>query len=207
MSRRQSKSGTMGKRNMDGRRRGGGGVAGPGARAAGPSEEGVFRQFHDLCPAIAEAETRTLILLRDDRDMPAGEYGFVEAFCSGPDCDCRRAMFFVMRRDRDDDRAPPRHVGTFAFGWEPLSFYRAWMRGDDPEAARAMKGPSVEPNGPPCAYGRPLLDLFVRLCLSDGSYVERVARHYARFKQALRQGAGAAGRREPPAGSDPGAGP
>jgi len=157
----------------------------PGSPRPEAMEDGVFRWLYHLCPSVAQAETRTLTLLRSTAGVPPGEYGFVEAFCSGAACDCRRVMLFVMRRDQG--QAAPEHVATLGFGWEPLSFYRKWMRGDV-DLARDAKGPCVEPNGPPCAYGRALLELFSETCLSDERYVERVARHYAMFKQRLRHG-------------------
>lgn len=142
---------------------------------------GVFRTLHETHPEIAERETRTLTLQRKHRGVPAGEYAFAEAFCAGRDCDCRRTMFLVFRRESDDSLAE--HVLTIGYGWEPPAFYVRWA--GDMDMARAMKGPALEPNSPPCAYGNGLLEIFDETCLSSPTYVKRVKRHYEIFKEAL----------------------
>ena len=54
--------------------------------------EGVFGLFYSRQPEVAERETRSMILLEDKDGLPAGEYLFLEAFCQGKNCDCRRVM-------------------------------------------------------------------------------------------------------------------
>lgn len=147
-----------------------------------------FGLLWSLLPALAERETRSIIVLVPDHGVPLGEYAFAEMFCRERGCDCRRVMFSVLYRPPDqlpDGR--PRQVSLIGFGWEPLAFYRAWMRGADD--GRPMKGPAIEPNSPAWEYEDPLLDLFTRACLSDPAYVARVARHYRLFKDALERSA------------------
>lgn len=141
---------------------------------------GCFVMLYERYPKVAERETRTVTLFEAQNGIPAGEYTFAETFCADSGCDCRRTIFMVLRRDFSSDSAPE-HVVSIGFGWEPLEFYVAWMRGDRAGAKEAM-GPLIEPLGPRCEYGPALLDLFKRACLSSSDYVGRVRRHYDLFK-------------------------
>ena len=57
-----------------------------------------FQLFHDLFPAIAEAETRSITVFEDQSTtgLPKGHYAFCEMFCNERDCDCRRVFFYVV---------------------------------------------------------------------------------------------------------------
>ena len=144
--------------------------------------DGVFAPFSDTHRELAMRETRLLTVSRLDVGVPPGDYLFVETFCKGKACDCRRVMFQVFDR-------PPGNCGDFGdqpvliigYGWEPSSFYQSWV--GDPEIAKAMKGPQVDPNSPLCPFGRALLELFQMTCLRSEDYLERVARHYWLFKE------------------------
>jgi hypothetical protein len=152
--------------------------------SADDDNEGVFQLLYERQPELAESETRALTFLESEGDIPSGEYSFAEAFCAGANCDCRRAMFFVYRRDLGAERSTPEHVTTIGYGWEPLSFYVKWMFGDR-EGAKFARGPIIEPNSPNAGYGyaQQLLKAFEGTCLSSPDYVARVRRHYELFKR------------------------
>lgn len=158
----------------------------PRATVPSASEElddpgaGVFSLLYSRQPEVAERETRSMILFEDKDGLPAGEYLFQEAFCEGKNCDCRRVMFMVHRRDVGL-RGPGQHVTTIGYGWEPLSFYLSWMRGDR-EGAEFMRGPMLEPNRPFFDHDVEVLRVFEKIVLPSPGYVDRVRRHYELFK-------------------------
>ncbi len=73
--------------------------------------------FKDLCPELAESETRT-ITVQDELSLglPAGEYTLREMFCNERKCDCRRVFFYVVSSLKNDVEA------VIAYGWESPKF-------------------------------------------------------------------------------------
>jgi len=146
---------------------------------------GASEPFHEHCPEIGFSEYRSM-RLQGDEELPDGEYGFMELYCTEPKCDCRRVIFWVM-----DPSQSPKPLATFGYGWESPEFYVKWMSGSS--FAEQMAGLSVERLG---AQSR-LTDALFRACeeilLSDPAYIERLKRHYALFKEAIRAKDGTAG--------------
>ena len=68
---------------------------------------------------IGDAHQVRTVKLRDSRQLPDGEYRFVDTYCTDPSCDCRKTMILVHQNDK--------HVSTINFGWESSAFYREWM--------------------------------------------------------------------------------
>jgi len=142
-----------------------------------------YRLFHDLFPAVAERETRTLTILpRANAGLPAGDYGFLEMFCDEPGCDCRRVFFSVLSSVRQ------RVEAVVAWGWETTDFYAAWMKDDDPEVVASLKGPVLNLGSPATALAPALLELTRTVLLQDVHYVERIKRHYQTFRQQIEGG-------------------
>jgi len=65
---------------------------------------------------IGAAHQVRTVGLRNSRQLPDGDYRFVDTYCTDPSCDCRKTMILVYRNDV--------HVSTINFGWEPQSFYQ-----------------------------------------------------------------------------------
>ena len=142
-----------------------------------------YRLFHDLCPAVAERETRTLTILPGSNTrLPAGHYAFLEMFCDEPGCDCRRVFFSVLSSVREEIEA------VVAWGWEDLAFYAAWMKDDDPEVLASLKGPALNLGSPATAHAPALLELTRAVLLQDRHYVERIKRHYQLFRHRIEGG-------------------
>jgi hypothetical protein len=142
-----------------------------------------YRLFHDLFPAVAERETRTLTILPgSNTGLPAGHYAFLEMFCDEPGCDCRRVFFSVVSSIRQEIEA------VVAWGWEDIAFYAAWMKDDDPEVLASLKGPALNLGSPETALAPALLELTRTVLLRDGDYVERLKRHYQLFRQRIDEG-------------------
>ncbi len=76
-----------------------------------------MQPFHEWCPEIACDEYRSIHLMNDP-ELPDGEYGFVELYCTEKGCDCRRVVFWVVAT-----HLPEPHVATLNFGWESAEFY------------------------------------------------------------------------------------
>src|SRR5208283_716042 len=64
------------------------------------------------------------------------------------------------------------------YGWEPSSFYTAWMKEDDPLIVSELKGPSLNLASPQSRHAPAILELVTNVLLQDSSYIERLKRHY-----------------------------
>ena len=141
-----------------------------------------YEPFHYRFPDIAVRETRALTVF-DVPELPPGEYGFTEAYCNEPGCDCRRVFFNVIQVGTG------RVVATIAYGWESVEFYAKWLGRDDPAAISSLQGPALNLGSPQSELAPALLDQ-LPLLLSDPRYVARLKRHYQMFKAAVNEEAG-----------------
>lgn len=139
-----------------------------------------YAPFHELCPEVAERETRTITILPGSNvRLPAAAYQFIEMYCDEPGCDCRRLFFNVMSSATMDV------VAVIAWGWESLGFYRRWLGMNDPEMIKDLKGPILNLCSPQTVHSGAVLQLAQRLLLTDAAYVERIKRHYAMFREKI----------------------
>jgi hypothetical protein len=139
-----------------------------------------FVPFQDLCPEIAERETRTITVLPGAKlGLPPAHYEFVEMFCDEPGCDCRRVFLFVLSSLRQDVEA------VIAWGWESLDFYKSWLGMADREMVKDLKGPVLNLCSPQTTNAPVILQLAKKFLLNDGAYVERLQRHYAMFREKI----------------------
>jgi len=140
---------------------------------------GEIVPFYEVCPDAGE-EMRVMRVQGHPR-LPDGDYGLVDAFCADPDCDCRVIYIFVVSESR------PGKLASITFGWEPLEFYRKWMRADKvDDHTRDLKGPALMSMAPQTELAGALLEL-VALRLQESWYVDLLKRHYRQFKDALRR--------------------
>src|SRR4029077_17739795 len=100
-----------------------------------------------------------------------GEYAFVEAYCTDPDCDCERVMLNVVEREQGI-------VATISYGFNP-SKTQAWFKGPNP---------FLDPLNRQSPYAEEILALFKEIVL-DQAYEERLKRHYGMVKEAVKAGA------------------
>ncbi len=142
-----------------------------------------FALFHDLCPTVAEQETRTITLLVPKAGIPPGGYAFVEMFCDEKNCDCRRVFFTVISSVRQNVEA------VIAWGWEDETFYKRWLGMNDSEMAIEMRGPCLNLGSPQSKIAPALLELARTHLLADPEYVDRIKRHYALFRAKVDEGA------------------
>jgi hypothetical protein len=133
--------------------------------------------FHEYFPDIAERETRTVTVLPSTAsDLPAGDYGLLEMFCNEAGCDCRRVMFYVVSSVKGDLEA------VVAYGWEHRDFYARWSGENDPAMIDELKGPVLNLGSPQSTLGSAILEMIATMVLPDQRYVDRVKRHYAKFR-------------------------
>ena len=139
-----------------------------------------YSLFHSRFPDVAERETRTVTVIdSSDFNLPPAHYSFLEMFCDEPGCDCRRVFFSVVSSLQKDIQA------VIAWGWEEREFYTKWMGDDDPRIINDLIGPALNLASPQSNLAPALLDLFRNVLLQDATYVERVKRHYAMFRQEV----------------------
>jgi hypothetical protein len=135
--------------------------------------------FHDICPKIAEEETRIITILQNDNEffLPKGDYVFIELFCD--ECDCRRVFLQIFMNQKI--------VGTIAYGWEKLSFYQRKFKSFDKKDIRKLKGPALDSFQYQSDISDRILKMFDKLLFSDKKYLTRIEKHYSQFRKALRQ--------------------
>lgn len=136
-----------------------------------------YQPFNERYPAIAEAETRCLLVFNDP-ELPTDKYALIEAYCNEPGCDCRRVIFNVHARDRGEI------VAVITYGWEKISFYEKWLGFHDAEVLHELKGPALNTASIQSELSYILLDR-IKIVLQDRNYVERLKRHYTMFKKAV----------------------
>ena len=140
----------------------------------------IYVPFHELCPDVAERETRSIIVLPTAKsDVPAGEYQFTEMYCSAPACDCRRVFWSVFSSTQQQVEA------VIAWGWEDRAFYARWLGMNDADMTKEMQGPVLNVGSPQSRIAGALLELARKRLLVDPSYVARIKRHYALFRSKI----------------------
>lgn len=146
----------------------------------------MYTAFHQVFPDVGVTETRTVTEIAD------GEQGdtllFLEMYCDEVGCDCRR-VFIEVDSVKALEAGRPALVATLVYGWEPAQFYRDWAR--HPLTAYELldlKGPTFPMGSPQTARSDEMLAYFKDM-LKDRQYVERLKRHYARFRAAVEVGA------------------
>ena len=134
--------------------------------------------FHDICPRIAEKETRVITLQQNDNEfnLPQGDYVFIELFCD--ECDCRRVFLQVIMNQKI--------VATIAYGWEKLSFYRTEFKGFKENEIKELKGPSIDSFQFQSDISNQILRMFNKILFSDKEYLNRITKHYDQFKKTLK---------------------
>jgi hypothetical protein len=132
--------------------------------------------FLNKCPQIAVDETRTIRVQGHDQ-LPDGEYGFMELYCSDPKCDCRRVMIWVVARTTGQ-----KIWASINYGWENMSFYKKWSSVADENC----QGPILDPVNPQSPYAPIFLEYFKEM-LKDVTFADRFAKHYNLHRKALKR--------------------
>jgi hypothetical protein len=142
-----------------------------------------FIPFYEECPIVADKQTRTTFILdKKLYGIPAGQYAFIENYCTDPECDCRKVMVNIIRVNNKSGKI----LGTISYGWEGLKFYTQWLYGDK-KLAKEMKGPSLELGGIQSEYSAQCLTMFKEVGLHDFTFLQRLPEHYTLFKKAIRE--------------------
>ena len=129
-----------------------------------------FRTF----PKLAETELRNFTIgPGTGSDLPAGRYGFIEAYCDEKGCDCRRVVIAVFSEEAQD------FVAHINLGFDS---------GDE------MAGPFLDPLDSQGPHAEELLAFFTDMVNRDPVYLARLQRHYVQFKERI-EGRRYAGRR------------
>lgn len=137
-----------------------------------------YEPFLERFKEIALKETRN-ITTRHNPELPDDDYGFIELYCNDENCDCRRVLFNVISRKRDDV------VAVIAYGWEDSEFYARWYRNNAPQIIRELQGPILNDASYQSELAPALLKLVRNTLLQDPAYIERLKRHYWMFKATV----------------------
>jgi len=123
--------------------------------------------FHALFDDLAKKETRVLHVPPRET-LPRGAYLFMEAYCTEPNCDCRRVLIQVLHAETK------RQVATINYGFEPAKPPFE----DEPQVF-------LDPMNPQSEHSSRLQDAFETLMLTDADYVARLHRHYDMWKRVV----------------------
>ncbi len=112
--------------------------------------------------------------------VPDGKYSLIDAYCTDPDCDCRKAYIVVRAENTAED------IAYISVGWESLSFYKNWMKAPRPPGISLadLKGPSLMPMMPQSSLAKPLLEV-LRSYFEDPEKIGFYKERYFQFKAHL----------------------
>ncbi len=137
-----------------------------------------FLTFHSLLPKIAEKETR-FVTIRNDKNVPNGDYAFMDVHCADKTCDCRRVFINVIQMN---PQYGLKQIATISYGWESLAFYRKWGHGVPDDMLKDMKGPCLDAFQQQSPHAEVFLTFFKNMIASEPTYVNRLKKHYTLFK-------------------------
>jgi hypothetical protein len=129
----------------------------------------VLKPFHKIFPDVAKGETRS-VDLQDEGEpggLPAGEYFFVESYCTNPDCDCVRVLIDVAARE----------LGVIA----SISFD---LDTSISISYKTKTNPCLDPQIRQSKYAEKALSLFKEV-VRDKEYEDRLKRHFRLVKSAV----------------------
>lgn len=87
-----------------------------------------------------ESQVRSVTLAADPY-LPAGEYHFIDTYCSDNKCDCRKTIIQIFHDQK--------LVSIVSYGWESPKFYLRWLGSTrDVELAKEMSGVSIDSSSP-----------------------------------------------------------
>lgn len=152
-----------------------------------------FCSFNQVCPEVANNETRSVLFLEDVLRGPlAGKYHFIEIFCMDPDCDCHNAMIGVYR-----EGAPGQfqEITKLRFCWEDRKFYN--KMGLD-FFQDELPGVFLDMGGKGSKNSKFFIKYFGDMCYEnfhekpslrrETEYAKRVKKHYSLFKEKISKG-------------------
>jgi hypothetical protein len=129
----------------------------------------VLKPFHKIFPDVAKGETRS-VDLQDEGEpggLPAGEYFFVESYCTNPDCDCVRVLIDVAARELGV-------IASISFDFDTsisISY-------------KNKTNPCLDPQIRQSKYAEKALSLFKEV-VRDKEYEDRLKRHFRLVKSAV----------------------
>ncbi len=136
-----------------------------------------FAFFYEYYPDLAEEETRSLIITNTDYDVPLGNYGYCEMFCTDPKCDCRRVILNVVDKDFNT-------LAMIGYGWENEYYYKKWFGSDyfTHEDIKEFMGPTHHNGVVESKYAEFFLEFFKTTLINDKEYINRIKNHYRMVK-------------------------
>jgi hypothetical protein len=145
--------------------------------------------FHNICPATAQAESRSIHVLESDPHLPVGVYLLMEFYCPDHKCDCRRVILRILKVDGEDGwdpNQPPE--ATLTYGWASRTHCRKWFGGNISEEEidfhLTLNLELLSAQSPRAEHWLKLVrSIFAR----DPAYVERLGKHY-RLMRSVRPG-------------------
>lgn len=143
----------------------------------------TFQPFQELLPEIAENETRSITILQNAPGLPpAGQYMFIELFCTELDCDCRNVMIVVFHVENDQQ------ITRLRYCWETKSYYDQI----DLDFREDVPGVFVD-FGYSSLYSKYFANAFKEMCYGNAraknetEYAKRLKRHYQLFREQLKK--------------------
>ena len=141
---------------------------------SGQGGEALIKAFHKLFPDVARREVRSEHVRNEGEPggIPAGEYFFVESYCTNPGCPCERVLIDVWARGLGI-------VASISYDFDPA---RAPTYRDQPN-------PCLDPSIPQGKYAKNVLAMFTKV-IAEREYFECLKRHYRLVKSAVGSASG-----------------
>ncbi len=129
----------------------------------------MIEPFHKLFPDVARREVRSEHVRNEGEPggIPAGEYFFVESYCTNPGCACERVAIDVAERGLGV-------VASISYDFDPA---RAPTFPNQPN-------PCLEPSICQSQYAEKVLAMFKKV-VADKEYYECLRRHFRLVKSAV----------------------
>lgn len=121
-----------------------------------------MQPFYHIVPEAPDP-TWTLVLDRKTGAIPKGRYGFVEYYCTDPDCDCRRVLVLVF-----NEKLRPKAAIGFGFDQEG-----------------PFAGPYLDTSNPQAPYAPDLLSFFADALNAGPQWLLRLYRQYRLVREKL----------------------
>lgn len=122
----------------------------------------VMYPYFKMFPEWGEKECK-IVKANEGSGLPVGAYAFIDLYCTGKDCDCRRVMINVI------DTSTLKHLATINYGFDEKD---------------KNSGPFLDVLNKQSKYSAAFLELF-RVLLTQKAYVERLKEHYRQVKEAM----------------------
>ena len=140
----------------------------------------AFVAFFERFPEMGDQKVQCIkVVPGPDTDLPPGVYFFLEMFCEGVGCDCRRVLLSVVSQKTGKE------VALIYWGWEPLEFYSRPMNEEGHSLPSDLKGPALCSDIRQSSLAPEMLKVVSDKLNKDEAFVASIKDHYRIFREKV----------------------